>query len=43
MSNTISAIRQEYLLASLQEEDTFDDPIFTISKMVSRSGRLSNR
>ena len=32
MSNTISAIRQEYLLASLQEEDTFDDPILQFQK-----------
>ena len=32
MSNTISAIRQDYLLASLQEEDTFDDPILQFQK-----------
>ena len=32
MHKNISAIRQDYLLASLQEEDTFDDPILQFHK-----------
>jgi pyridoxamine 5'-phosphate oxidase len=32
MNKNISAIRQDYLLASLQEEDTFDDPILQFHK-----------
>jgi pyridoxamine 5'-phosphate oxidase len=32
MHKNISTIRQDYLLASLQEEDTFDDPIIQFHK-----------
>jgi pyridoxamine 5'-phosphate oxidase len=32
MHKNISTIRQDYLLASLQEEDTFDDPILQFHK-----------
>ncbi len=32
MTEKLAAIRQEYLLASLKEEDTFDDPILQFQK-----------
>lgn len=37
MSNNISAIRQDYLLASLHENDTFDDPILQFNKWFQES------